>query len=936
MAFGAPLLLIGLVALPAIWWFLRVTPPMPKREVFPPLRLLLKIKDHEETPNQTPLWLLLLRLAIAALVIIAFADPIWHPKPTLLAGNQPLIIVIDNSWAAVHDWQKRLDVADNLLDQAEKLHKNIYLVATADNENQDMHPLNAVSAKLRLHNLRPLPLPTHRLSVIKKLVETMKEPSADIAFLADGLKTPFDDDSFSLLTKVSSGNLLLYQNDISSLMGITAIKNESGAIAVDLIRGTSANEKNVTLGAYDQKERRIAETQARFHDGDTATLAAFNLPLELKNDVISIKIDEQNDAASTYLVDSRNRIHRVAILSTTPGEMSQPLLSPLYYVTKALQGHADIIMAGGGNLSDDIEKLLAQNPTTFILGDIVNIPQVAKTKLQAFVDKGGTLIRFAGENLAGSESDDNLLPVQLRHGERQMGGVMSWATPQKLAPFPKNSPFSDIPFPEDVTVSRQILAEPSAQLFEKTWLSLADGTPLVTVADEGKGKIVFVHTAVDLSWSSLPISGFLVEMLQRLVAINSTRGEETSEKNENLVRQPWRIIDADGKLSLPEAHIAPLVLNAETPALPSYNHPPGFYGHENSLYAVNLLDSETSLSPLAFSVAVKNVHIADYSSQAQIRLIGPLLGIATILFALDSIIALAVVKLLSRRHKIFSIFMISALVIVIFNVAQSSSPLFAQKRTQTDNVMAQSAGKTRLAYVKTGDSELDNSSQTGLEALSQFIQSRTTINPGSVVGLDLDNDELAFYPLIYWPIDANSPMPTQKALEKINAFMRQGGTVLFDTHDQMQTGLNLKGEITPNTQKLRDILGGLDIPALEQTPPDHVLSRSFFIMPDFPGRYRGSPLWISSSAMGENDKRPIHAGDGVSPILITANDLAGAWAHDGKGAWKYPLVPNDQTQRIWAFRGGLNIVMYVLTGNYKADQVHVPALLKRLGEEREQ
>ena len=93
-------------------------------------------------------------------------------------------------------------------------------------------------------------------------------------------------------------------------------------------------------------------------------------------------------------------------------------------------------------------------------------------------------------------------------------------------------------------------------------------------------------------------------------------------------------------------------------------------------------------------------------------------------------------------------------------------------------------------------------------------------------------------------------------------------------------------------------------------------------------------MWILSSALGGNDKRPIHAGDGVSSILITANDFAGAWAHDGKGSWKYPLVPDDDMQRVWAFRGGLNIVMYILTGNYKADQVHVPALLERLGQEK--
>ena len=73
-------------------------------------------------------------------------------------------------------------------------------------------------------------------------------------------------------------------------------------------------------------------------------------------------------------------------------------------------------------------------------------------------------------------------------------------------------------------------------------------------------------------------------------------------------------------------------------------------------------------------------------------------------------------------------------------------------------------------------------------------------------------------------------------------------------------------------------------------------------------------------------------GDGVSPILITGNDFAGAWATDRSGNPLLPTVPPDERQRDMAFRVGVNIVMYMLTGNYKSDQVHIPALLERLGQ----
>lgn len=933
MGFGAPFLLIALFALPAIWWLLHVTPPAPQQEIFPPLRLLLKIVNRQETPNRTPWWLLLLRLFIAALIIIALADPIWRPATTYLTGNSPLVLVIDNGWASVHDWDKRISVADDLVNQARKAQKLVYLVATADNDDQDIRPLNADEAAKRLHNLRPRPLPNDRLSALDKLSQAIKGDKFDSFYLCDGLQEPGDDDAFHRLIDMNSNKTHIYQSDISALIGITAVKNENGAVAIDLIRAKADGEQKLTLGAYDRQGRRIGDSEMRFEDGELTTVAAFNLPLELANDIAVIKVDEQNDVASTYLVDARNHVYRVAILSTSSHEMAQPLLSPLYYVIKALQGHDEIIMANGNNFSDDVEQLLLRNPSSLIMDDVVNMPKAIQQKLANFVENGGTLIRFAGENIAGSENDDPLLPVRLRHGERQLGGVMSWATPQKLAPFAKNGRFADLAFPEDVTVSRQILAEPSPELFDKTWVSLADGTPLITAAPRGQGMLIFVHTAADPSWSTLPLSGFFVDMMQKLVETSSVNDSEGTVKDTLLVRQPWQIIDVNGALLPAPSYVTPLVLNDETPALPSFNHPPGFYGQKDNLFAVNLLDSNSHLQPVALEQFVGKTQSMDYSGDVEKHLTGTIFAIALSLFAIDCFMVLCLGGLFPKKGKFLAVIGLSA---AVFTFGAMGTPHSSSAETLSGNdaAMVQSAGKTRLAYVTTGIGEIDDTSKTGLEALSQFIQSRTTIDPGAVAGLDLDKDELAFYPLIYWPIDAQSAMPTQKSIEKINAYMRQGGTVLFDTRDQIATGMNLGGKTTPNNQRLRDVLDGLNIPELEQAPPDHVISRSFFIMPDFPGRYRGSPLWILSSAMGSNDKRPIHAGDGVSSILITANDLAGAWAHDGKGAWKYPLIPDDQMQRVWAFRGGLNIVMYILTGNYKADQVHVPALLDRLGQEK--
>jgi hypothetical protein len=240
--------------------------------------------------------------------------------------------------------------------------------------------------------------------------------------------------------------------------------------------------------------------------------------------------------------------------------------------------------------------------------------------------------------------------------------------------------------------------------------------------------------------------------------------------------------------------------------------------------------------------------------------------------------------------------------------------------------------ETRLAYVLTGDAQIDSISRAGLAGLSRFLTEKTALEPGEPAGVDIATDELSFYPLIYWPIDPTAPMPTEAAIARIDAYMQQGGSVLFDTRDQYSSGLD--GAATSEaTQRLRDILADLNVPPLEPVPADHVLTKSFYILPEFPGRYNGSPLWVEASLDASNaENRPVRTGDGVSPILITANDFAGAWATDENGDPLLPTVPADPMQRVYALRSGVNIMMYMLTGNYKSDQVHVPILLERLGQ----
>lgn len=258
---------------------------------------------------------------------------------------------------------------------------------------------------------------------------------------------------------------------------------------------------------------------------------------------------------------------------------------------------------------------------------------------------------------------------------------------------------------------------------------------------------------------------------------------------------------------------------------------------------------------------------------------------------------------------------------------------FAQA-VDPDPRLVRAADEVALAYVITGDAEVDRASEAGLKGLSQTLAERTTVKPGAPIGINLDDDDLSLLTFIYWPVTDGQPLPSPAAYVRLNHFLASGGMILFDTRDGDIAGLGGPD----GTDSLRALAAPLDIPPLAQVPPDHVLTRTFYLLKDFQGRYANNPIWAEAPDQeGEVEGMPFrNLNDGVSPVIIGPNAWAEAWAVDDNGLPMYNLglgFEGDE-QRELALRFGVNLVMYALTGNYKSDQVHVPALLERLkGEE---
>lgn len=941
LAFGFPAMLWGLLALPVIWWLLRLTPPKPQSEIFPPLRILAQVLRREETPQRSPWWLTLLRLALAALVVLALAGPVFNPRDRVTTASAGLALLVDNGWSSAPDWERRAATAERLIDDAATAGAPVLLAFTAEKANADIGPFDAEAARGKLRATEPRPIPTDRPAVFARVAESLKAmPGATVAMLTDGLAGSDDEQAFETLFAGQTGRVVWATPGDLPALGLTSTENAIDGFSLTVVRAPGdAAPRNVTAGAFDDKGRRIADASLSFAAGETSATGLLKVPFELRNDFSSIALDGQPQAAAVRLLDDNAKRRRIGLLSQAEADQAQPLLSPLYYIRNALQPFADLIDGSEPDLVVAIPALIAKNPAMIVMADVGTIPDGPRAQLVEWVEGGGTLIRFAGSRLAASGIDDDLLPVRLRGGERALGGTLSWTEPQPVAPFPATGPFADLAAPSGVSVTRQVLAEPSADIAERTWASLADGTPLVTGARRGKGTLILFHVTPEATWSNLPISGTFVEMLRRVVQLSRNQGDagagSTSATAGALA--PFRMIAANGGIVPPPPDARPLISTPGAQPPVTLENPPGLYGTEEGVVAHNLLPADATLEPIVRPSLTVPVEQIGYAFDQSRDLKGWLMALALCLLLIDSLAVLWMGGAFARRPRRAGRAAVgtAAAVLVALGLAMvGPSPTHAQESDARpgDDKAIEAVSTTHLAYVVTGESSVDAISRAGLTGLTRFLIEKTALEPGDPVGVDIASDELAFYPILYWPVDPGAAMPTQAAIARVDAYMQQGGTVLFDTRDQYATGIG-DNDASPATQRLRAILANLNVPPLEPVPADHVLTKSFFILPEFPGRFSGGPLWVEASLDAQNtDSRPVRTGDGVSPIMITANDFAGAWAIDENGEFALPTVPSDPMQRAYALRAGVNIVMYMLTGNYKSDQVHVPVLLERLGQ----
>ena len=302
IAFVSSWVLLALAALPLIWWLLRLTPPKPKEEAFPPTRLLSQLPKQEETPAHSPWWLVLLRLAMAALIILAMAGPIWNPQKPVVNGSGPLLIVVDNSWASGASWQSQITTANRIVDQANEDERPISLLFAVGENSANQIGISAVQAKKALQAAAPQPVVAEWSKTIKSIKNLPKAAKpTSIIWLSSGIHNPDDQVLSKLLKEQIAADYQIYLPKLSQFAAITNAANDPSAMEITVKRPQSSQNMTGRLAAFDEQGRSLATTAYEFAEGNSSAKAYFKLPVELRNDIARIEISGKKPGRYRHL-----------------------------------------------------------------------------------------------------------------------------------------------------------------------------------------------------------------------------------------------------------------------------------------------------------------------------------------------------------------------------------------------------------------------------------------------------------------------------------------------------------------------------------------------------------------------------------------------------------------------------------------------------------
>ncbi len=882
--------LFGLVLTPIIWVIVKSFPPIPKSYNFSSFFLLEKIDLDSSKNDKTPLWLVIFRMLFFILIVFFFSKPfIKNTNPIETEKYEKYLIIADLGWSMAKEWSDFKESVLEIGKEAEKRKKKILLLHTNLESFQDIKVFETSdSLNYYLETLSPLPMQFKTSSLQKITKDKSIFEDCKIFFISSKFDFENSSEHFNNYKFIrDNSNDYFFINPIDSILIIDSLKINQDKIECKISRlGKNNFEQDFFLNIETINSEIIYNNTHKIDKNKKNKVIDLSFPIEIINQIKSIKIVGQNHAGAKYYFDDFSKKKKIAILTDDQSYKESPLLSPTYYIKKSLDTRHFVKVL---EIEDTIEKTYS----TIIIPENVKITNKLDQNLNKWLFDGGTLIRFAGEGLAGKIS--SLLPYQEAFSSiRYIDGQLTINNKLFISDFDKESIFYDIKIPRDITIYKQLIFDSNAEK-ANILAKLSDNTPLISMKKFGKGEIILFHIGANNDWSNLPMSSLFPDMINRILLF-SKNYTSSNLKNLSLNKE----IDGFGNLVSAKKILTMDSFDNLVNIKPSLKSPPGQYENNEISIALNL---STNINYSNIENNYSGV-ISNYSFKNAKDLSGAILKIILTMFIIDIIITI----MIKNKISIFTIFSSNNNLLLFI--------LFFLTFIQVDIART---NDTYLAYIKINNTEVDKISANGLETLRNLLKTRTSISPKGVIGIDIKNNDIFSYPFIYWPLTKNLLNIGNIETKKIKNYLNNGGIILFDIIGFTRQNLNLKDK---KFQDIRNFLYEIGADELTIIPREHTLTKSFYLLNKFPGKWDNKILFIENSNLEYKD--------GVSSIILGFNDWAKAWALDNNNVALFPVVPGGERQRELAYRFGINIAMYALTGNYKSDQIHSKSILNRL------
>src|SRR6267154_1244776 len=340
----------------------------------------------------TPWWLTALRLLAAALVILAAAGPIWNPQTSLAGSKSPLVILLDDGWSAASSWDTRIKAADELIANADSDRRGVALVPLSE-PARDITLMTGGTARVALRQLVPKPYSIERVETLPSIERFFKATgNCEIAWLSDGVDTGRGPEFLEGLSKIiGDRGLTIFDGGTPPPLALAAAENAAAKMTVKVLR-TNGGVAAGVVRAIDPKGSPIGEARYTFAPQARETEAAFDLPVELRNDIARLDISGERSAGAVQLLDKRWRRRAIGIVSGSTNDTAQPLLASTFYLTRALAPFADVRLGDKGAAQQAITQFLDQKLPMIVLADVGTLSPEIRERISAWIGQGGVLV----------------------------------------------------------------------------------------------------------------------------------------------------------------------------------------------------------------------------------------------------------------------------------------------------------------------------------------------------------------------------------------------------------------------------------------------------------------------------------------------------------------------------------------------------------------